>query len=118
MIILLLVLALAAFLIAYADFFDLFLLALLLLFIASQIFWIGRILDLGERFIPGKPRRARFFRTDRRDDASVLSWKRDVLLRHGKSRQKKSCEERSENGQVRILPPPWDGFLPLRLLRT
>ena len=57
-IILLLVLALAAFLIAYADFFDLFLFALLLLFIASQIFWIGRILDLGERFIPGKPRRA------------------------------------------------------------
>jgi predicted MPP superfamily phosphohydrolase len=31
--------------------------ALLLIFIASQIFWIGRILDLGERFIPGKPRR-------------------------------------------------------------
>jgi predicted MPP superfamily phosphohydrolase len=57
-IILLLVLALAAFLIAYADFFDLFWFALLLLFIASQIFWIGRILDLGERFIPGKPRRA------------------------------------------------------------
>ena len=56
--ILLLVLAFAAFLIAYADFFDLFLFALLLLFIASQIFWIGRILDLGERFIPGKPRRA------------------------------------------------------------
>jgi hypothetical protein len=32
--------------------------ALLLIFIASQFFWIGRILDLGERFIPGKPRRA------------------------------------------------------------
>ena len=32
--------------------------ALLLIFIASQIFWIGRILDLGERFITGKPRRA------------------------------------------------------------
>jgi hypothetical protein len=26
--------------------------------IASQIFWIRCILDLGERFIPGKPRRA------------------------------------------------------------
>ena len=30
----------------------------LLVFIASQLFWISRILDLGERFIPGKPRRA------------------------------------------------------------
>jgi uncharacterized protein len=38
--------------------FDLILLALLLIFIASQIFWIGRILDLGVRLIPGKPRRA------------------------------------------------------------
>src|SRR5207253_1213806 len=26
--------------------------------IASQLFWIRRILDLGERFIPGNPRRA------------------------------------------------------------
>ena len=33
-------------------------LALLLIFTASQLFWIGRILDLGERLIPGKPRRA------------------------------------------------------------
>jgi predicted MPP superfamily phosphohydrolase len=57
-IILLLILALATFLIAHADFFDLFTLALFLIFIASQLFWIGRILDLGERFIPGKPRRA------------------------------------------------------------
>jgi len=32
--------------------------ALLLIFIASKIFWIGLILDLGERFITGKPRRA------------------------------------------------------------
>jgi predicted MPP superfamily phosphohydrolase len=56
-IILLLILALATFLIAHADFFGLSLFALLLIFIASQIFWIGRILDLGERFIPGKPRR-------------------------------------------------------------
>jgi predicted MPP superfamily phosphohydrolase len=30
----------------------------LLLFVASQIFWISCILDLGERFLPGKPRRA------------------------------------------------------------
>src|SRR6266436_2144764 len=32
--------------------------AALLIIIASQLFWIGRILDLGERLIPGKPRRA------------------------------------------------------------
>jgi predicted MPP superfamily phosphohydrolase len=56
--ILLLILALATFLIAHADFFGLFFFALLLIFIAGQFFWIGRILDLGERFIPGKPRRA------------------------------------------------------------
>ena len=37
--------------------FDLILFALLLIFIASQLFWIGRILDLGVRFIPGRPRR-------------------------------------------------------------
>jgi len=55
-IILLLILALATFLIAHADFFGLSLFALLLIFIASQIFWIGRILDLGEGFIPDKPR--------------------------------------------------------------
>src|SRR6266481_9543748 len=64
-IILLLILALATFLIAYPDrgspiflVFDLFVIALLLIFVASQFFWIARILDLGERFIPGKPRRA------------------------------------------------------------
>src|SRR5436305_15161430 len=57
-IILLLILAVATVPIAYGDFFDLITLALFLLFIASQVFWIGRILDLGERFIPGKPRRA------------------------------------------------------------
>jgi predicted MPP superfamily phosphohydrolase len=33
--------------------------ALLLMFIASQVFWIGRVLDLGQRFMPGKPGRAR-----------------------------------------------------------
>src|SRR6266478_4602863 len=57
-IILLLILAVATVPIAYGDFFDLITLALFLLFIASQVFWIGHILDLGERFIPGKPRRA------------------------------------------------------------
>jgi uncharacterized protein len=30
---------------------------ILVVFIASQFFWIRRALDLGERFIPGKPRR-------------------------------------------------------------
>ena len=30
---------------------------ILVMFIASQIFWIRRALDLAERFIPGKPRR-------------------------------------------------------------
>jgi predicted MPP superfamily phosphohydrolase len=37
--------------------FDLILLALLLIFIASQIFWLGCLVDVGERFIPGRPRR-------------------------------------------------------------
>ena len=60
-IILLLILACVAFLVARSDefvSFELIGLALLLIFIASQLFWIGRILDLGERFIPGKPHRA------------------------------------------------------------
>lgn len=61
-IVLLLVLGGVAFLIAPSDevgpSFDLIGFALLLIFIASQLFWIGRMLDLGERFIPGKPRRA------------------------------------------------------------
>ena len=48
----------ATFLTAHAEFFDLFFFALFLIFIASQFFWLGRILDLGERFIPGKTRRA------------------------------------------------------------
>src|SRR5437879_11350113 len=59
-IILLLILACVAFLVARSDefaSFELIGLALLLIFIATQLFWIGRILDLGERFIPGKPRR-------------------------------------------------------------
>jgi uncharacterized protein len=37
--------------------FDLILLALLLIFIASQIFWLRCLVDVGERFIPGRPRR-------------------------------------------------------------
>jgi len=59
-IVLLLILACAASLVARFDEFVPFVLigfALLLIFIASQFFWIGRILDLGERFIPGKPQR-------------------------------------------------------------
>jgi uncharacterized protein len=47
-IILLLILALATVPIAYGDFLDLITLALFLIFIASQIFWIGRVVDLGE----------------------------------------------------------------------
>lgn len=61
-IILVLILAYAAFLVVRPDEFgpsiDLVFLAILVVFIASQLFWIGRVLDLGERFIPGKPRRA------------------------------------------------------------
>ena len=49
-IILLLILALATVPIAYGDFLDLITLALFLIFIASQIFWIGRVVDLGEWF--------------------------------------------------------------------
>jgi len=33
--------------------------ALLLIFIASQIFWVGRIVDLGQRLLPGKLGRVR-----------------------------------------------------------
>lgn len=33
-------------------------LALNLIFIASQLFWIWRVSDLGARFLPGRPRRA------------------------------------------------------------
>jgi hypothetical protein len=56
-IILLLILALATFLVADAAFFELLTLALLLIFIASQIFWLGRLVDFEERLIPGRPRR-------------------------------------------------------------
>jgi predicted MPP superfamily phosphohydrolase len=60
-IVLLLILACVAFLVARSDEFgrfELILLALLLIFIASQIFWLRRLVDVGQRFIPGKPRRA------------------------------------------------------------
>jgi uncharacterized protein len=57
----LLIFAFAAFLLIHPVEFgrinDVLFLALLVMLIASQIFWIRRILDLGERFIPGKPRR-------------------------------------------------------------
>ena len=59
-IVLLLILPCVVFLVARFDEFprfDLILLALLLIFIASQIFWLGRLVDVGERFIPGRPRR-------------------------------------------------------------
>ena len=36
----------------------LFFFPLFVMLIVSQIFWVGRVVDLGERFIPGKPRRA------------------------------------------------------------
>jgi predicted MPP superfamily phosphohydrolase len=57
-----LVIAYAAFRVVHPDedgrFFDLLFLAILVMLIASQLFWIRRVLDIGERFIPGKPRRA------------------------------------------------------------
>jgi predicted MPP superfamily phosphohydrolase len=56
------VFAWAAFRVVHPDeegrFSDLFFLALLVMLIASQIFWLRGILDLGERFIHGKPRRS------------------------------------------------------------
>ena len=61
-IVFLLIFAYAAFRVVHPDedgrFLDLFFIAILVMLIASQIFWIRRALDLGERFIPGKPRRA------------------------------------------------------------
>ena len=55
-IVLLAILALAAIPIAYGDYFDLITLAVLLLFIASQVFWIGRIVDIGKWLFPDQPR--------------------------------------------------------------
>jgi len=59
-IVLLLILARVAFLVARSNEFvrfELIDLALLLIFIASQIFWIGRLIYVEGRFIPGRPRR-------------------------------------------------------------
>jgi hypothetical protein len=39
-------------------FFDLFFIALLVMVVVSQLFWIRRVLDLAERLTTGKPRRA------------------------------------------------------------
>ena len=54
---LLLILALGTFLTAHAEFFLLFVIALL--FTASQIFWIRRVIDIGARLLPGQLGRAR-----------------------------------------------------------
>jgi hypothetical protein len=40
------------------PFYFLFFFAIFVMLIAGQLFWIFRVVDLGERFIPGKPRRA------------------------------------------------------------
>jgi hypothetical protein len=59
-IILLLIFACVAFLLAHFDEFgrfELILLALLLIFTASQIFWIRRLIRVERWFIPGKARR-------------------------------------------------------------
>jgi len=59
-IVLLLILACVVFLVARSDefgHFELILLALFLIFIASQIFWIERLIYVEERLIPGRPRR-------------------------------------------------------------
>src|ERR1700752_4054867 len=58
-IILLLILARVAFLVVSSDefvSFELNLFALLLIFIASQVFWIGRIVDLCRWLFPDQPR--------------------------------------------------------------
>ncbi len=58
-IVLLLILGFVAFIVAPFDEFVPFMLilfALLLLFIASQVFWIGRIVDLGKWLFPDQPR--------------------------------------------------------------
>ncbi len=62
-IVLVLILARAAFYLIYPDefgrFFDLIFLALFLIFIAGQIFWIKRIIDLVGRFLPSRIGRTR-----------------------------------------------------------
>jgi predicted MPP superfamily phosphohydrolase len=57
-IVLLPILALGTYLIIQGNSLALVALALLLIIIASQLFWIARIIDLGELLIPGRPRRA------------------------------------------------------------
>ncbi|HYK89720.1 MAG TPA: metallophosphoesterase, partial [Acidobacteriota bacterium] len=56
-----LIFAWVAFRVVHPDedgrFFDLLFIAILIMLTASQLFWIRRTLDLGERFIPGKPNR-------------------------------------------------------------
>ncbi len=56
-----LVFAYSAFRVAHPDedgrFGDLFFIAVFVMLIAGQLFWIRRAIDLGERFLPGKPRR-------------------------------------------------------------
>jgi hypothetical protein len=52
-----LLLALAAFLIARGAFFELAATALVLHFVASQFFWLGRVVDVIEWFSRGKSRR-------------------------------------------------------------
>jgi predicted MPP superfamily phosphohydrolase len=58
----LLVFACSALILIHPDEFgraiDLIFFALLVMLIASQFFWVRLVLDLGERFLPGKPRRA------------------------------------------------------------
>ena len=57
-----LLLAYAAFVLIHPDeegrISDLIWFAVLAMFIASQLFWIRRVVGVGERFLPGKPRRA------------------------------------------------------------
>ena len=54
-----LIVAGAVYIARHSEFVFFVLIGLALLFISSQIFWIKRIIDLGERLIPGKPCRAR-----------------------------------------------------------
>jgi predicted MPP superfamily phosphohydrolase len=60
-VVVLLIFARAAAIVLNSQFveFELVLLALLLIFIASQIFWVGRAVDLGERLLRGRVRRRR-----------------------------------------------------------
>jgi hypothetical protein len=40
------------------PFYFLLFFAIFVMLIAGQLFWVGRVVGLGERFVPGKPRRA------------------------------------------------------------